>query len=47
MNPVFGILLSAAFFHTAVTRNDMIGTAVVIAGMALSMRWKAPGGRAR
>ena len=47
MNPVFGILLSAAFFHTGVTRNDIIGTAVVITGMVLAMHWKAPGGRAR
>lgn len=37
MNPVFGILLSAAFFHTAVTRNDMIGTAWSSPAWHLSM----------
>lgn len=37
MNPIFGLLLSAWFFHSAVTGKNMLGTAIVVAGMALAV----------
>lgn len=35
LNPVFGVALSAALFGTAVLSTDLIGTAIVIAGLAI------------
>ena len=45
MNPVFGLLLSAWFFHSDISGKDMLGTAIVVAGMALAVlpaRKRAP-----
>lgn len=38
LNPVFGVALSAALFGTAVLTTDLIGTAIVIAGLAIVVR---------
>lgn len=42
LNPIFGIFLAAAFFHTAVTSNDIVGTGLVIIGMGLAW-WRKDG----
>jgi len=35
LNPVFGVMLSAAVFGTAILSTDLIGTAIVIAGLVI------------
>jgi drug/metabolite transporter (DMT)-like permease len=35
LNPVFGVMLSAAVFGTTITSLDLIGTAIVIAGLTV------------
>ncbi len=38
LNPVFGLMFSAAVFGTAVTATDLLGTAIVIVGLAIVIR---------